>query len=315
MHTKPGSARDTPDGDPPQERDLRTPVRPRSPAGFTSGKPATGSAMSTVSHVLQALAALSSRETLKFMHQRGRLLSAVVRPSLWLLIFAAGFRDVFGVSVIPPYATYIEYPVYVVPGLVGMVLLFNGMQSSLAMVYDREMGLMRLLLTAPLPRSVLLTCKLLAGTFLSILQAYAFFAVCAMFQLDLPWWPGLLLALPAMFLTGLMVGAMGLLVSVYIKQIENFAGAMNFVIFPMFFLSPALYPLWKLQESGAEIVYQLARINPFTYGIDLIRYAMYGQMNWLACGVVVAAIIVFLGLAIWGYDPQRGVVRHKRQGS
>lgn len=315
MHTKPGSARDTPDGDPLQERDLKAPVRPRPPAGFASGKPATSSAMSTVSHVLQALAALSSRETLKFMHQRGRLLSAVVRPSLWLLIFAAGFRDVFGVSVIPPYATYIEYPVYVVPGLVGMVLLFNGMQSSLAMVYDREMGLMRLLLTAPLPRSVLLTCKMLAGTFLSILQAYAFFAVCAMFQLDLPWWPGLLLALPAMFLTGLMVGAMGLLVSVYIKQIENFAGAMNFVIFPMFFLSPALYPLWKLQESGAEIVYQLARINPFTYGIDLIRYAMYGQMNWLACGVVVAAIIVFLGLAIWGYDPQRGVVRHKRQGS
>jgi ABC-2 type transport system permease protein len=83
----------------------------------------------------------------------------------------------------------------------------------------------------------------------------------------------------------------------------------------MFFLSPALYPLWKLQESGAEIVYQLARINPFTYGIDLIRYAMYGQMNWLACGVVAAALVVFLGLAIWGYDPQRGVVRHKPQGS
>ncbi|TAL94807.1 MAG: multidrug ABC transporter permease [Rhodanobacter sp.] len=272
------------------------------------------STISIVSHVLQALVALSSRETVKFMHQRGRLLSAVVRPSLWLLIFAAGFRNVFGVSVIPPYSTYIEYQVYVVPGLVGIVLLFNGMQSSLAMVYDREMGLMRLLLTAPLPRSVLLTCKLLAGTFLSILQAYAFLAICALFQLDLPWWPGLLLALPAMFLTGLMLGAMGLLVSVYIKQIENFAGAMNFVIFPMFFLSPALYPLWKLQESGAEFVYQLARINPFTYGIDLIRYAMYGQMNWLACGVVVAALIVFLGLAIWGYDPQRGMVRHKHQG-
>lgn len=267
-----------------------------------------------LSHVLQALVALSSRETVKFLHQRGRMLSAVVRPSLWLLIFAAGFRNVFGVAVIPPYSTYIEYQVYVVPGLVGIVLLFNGMQSSLAMVYDREMGLMRLLLTAPLPRWVLLTCKLLAGTFLSLLQAYAFFAVCAIFGLDLPWWPGLLLALPAMFLTGLMLGAMGLLVSVYIKQLENFAGAMNFVIFPMFFLSPALYPLWKLQESGAEIIYQLARINPFTYGVDLIRFAMYGQMNWVAAGAVVAALVVFLGLSVWGYDPQRGMVRRKRQG-
>jgi ABC-2 type transport system permease protein len=315
MPAKRGSQRGTPGGGPPQERDLAAPVPPGPRAGLAAGKLARGSATSIVSHSLQALLALSSRETLKFMHQRGRMLSAVVRPSLWLLIFAAGFRDVFGVSVIPPYSTYIEYPVYVVPGLLGIVLLFNGMQSSLAMVYDREMGLMRLLLTAPLPRSVLLTCKLLAGTFLSILQAYAFFAICALFQLDLPWWPGLLLALPAMFLTGLMLGAMGLLVSVYIKQIENFAGAMNFVIFPMFFLSPALYPLWKLQESGATVIYQLARINPFTYGIDLIRYAMYGQMNWLACGVVAGSLIVFLGLAIWGYDPQRGVVRHKRQGS
>jgi ABC-2 type transport system permease protein len=272
------------------------------------------SAMSNVNHVLQALLALSSRETVKFMHQRGRLISAVVRPSLWLLIFAAGFRNVFGVSVIPPYSTYIEYQVYAVPGLLGIVLLFNGMQSSLAMVYDREMGLMRLLLTAPLPRWVLLTSKLLAGTFLSLLQAYAFLAICAIFRVDLPWWPGLLLALPAMFLTGLMLGAMGLLVSVYVKQIENFAGAMNFVVFPLFFLSPALYPLWKLQESGAEVVYQLSRINPFTYGVDLIRYAMYGQMNWTACGAVMAALIVFLGLAVWGYDPQRGAVRHKRHG-
>ena len=269
---------------------------------------------STLRHVLQALLALSSRETIKFMHQRGRLISAVVRPSLWLLIFAAGFRNVFGVSVIPPYSTYIEYQVYAVPGLLGIVLLFNGMQSSLAMVYDREMGLMRLLLTAPLPRWVLLTCKLLAGTFLSLLQAYAFLVICAIFRVDLPWWPGLLLALPAMFLTGLMLGAMGLLVSVYVRQIENFAGAMNFVVFPMFFLSPALYPLWKLQESGAEVVYQLSRINPFTYGVDLIRYAMYGQMNWLACGVVIASLVVFLGLSVWGYDPQRGVVRHKRHG-
>jgi hypothetical protein len=63
-----------------------------------------------------------------------------------------GFRNVFGVAINEPYDTYIPYDVYIAPGLVGMVLLFNGMQSSLAMVYDREMGLMRLLLTAPLPR-------------------------------------------------------------------------------------------------------------------------------------------------------------------
>ena len=140
-----------------------------------------------LSHAVQGLIALSSREVTKFLHQTGRLISAVVRPSLWLLVFAAGFQNVFGVSIIPPYETYIEYEVYIVPGLLGMVLLFNGMQSSLSMVYDREMGIMRLLLTAPLPRWYLLLCKLVAGTVLSVLQAYAFLIVCALFQVDIPW--------------------------------------------------------------------------------------------------------------------------------
>ncbi len=92
--------------------------------------------------------------------QSGRLVSALVRPLLWLAVFAAGFRNVFGVAIVEPYDTYIPYDVYIAPGLVGMVLLFNGMQSTLAMVYDREMGLMRLLLTAPLPRSWILLSKL-----------------------------------------------------------------------------------------------------------------------------------------------------------
>ena len=107
-----------------------------------------------------ALRAVTMREIVKFVQQRGRLLSALVRPLMWLAVFAAGFYNVFGVSIIPPYKTYITYQVYIVPGLLGIILLFHGMQSSLSMVYDREMGVMRLLLTAPLPRWVLLACKL-----------------------------------------------------------------------------------------------------------------------------------------------------------
>src|SRR5215212_11591911 len=142
--------------------------------------------MASPAHMLRAAVAMMDREVVKFVHQRGRLFSALVRPTLWLIVFAAGFQNVFGVSVIPPYDTYIEYQEYVAPGLLGMVLLFNGMQSSLAMVYDREMGLMRLLLTAPLPRWYLLLCKLLAGTLLSVLQAYAFLLLCLLFQVDIP---------------------------------------------------------------------------------------------------------------------------------
>jgi len=261
--------------------------------------------MTYTSH-LRALLAIVYREMVKFWHQRGRLLSALVRPALWLIVFAAGFQNVFGVSIIPPYETYIEYQEYVVPGLLGMVLLFNGMQSSLSLVYDREMGLMRLLLTAPQPRWFLLFSKLMAGTVLSVLQAYAFLILCAVFDVGIPW-DGWLYALPAMVLGGMMLGSLGLLLSVYVKQLENFAGTMNFVIFPMFFISTALYPLWKLKESGAEVIYFLANANPFTHVVELIRFALYGQLNIVSLEVVVVGIIVFFLLAVWGYNPQRGM--------
>lgn len=267
----------------------------------------------TFAHAIYGLIALTSREVHKFVRQTGRLISAVVRPSLWLLVFAAGFQNVFGVAVVEPYETYIRYEVYMVPGLLGMVLLFNGMQSSLAMVYDREMGIMRLLLTAPLPRWFLLFAKLVAGTSLSVLQAYVFVLVCFLFSVDIPLL-GVLYALPMVILVGMMLGALGLLLSVYIKQLENFAGTMNFVIFPMFFISSALYPLWKLEESGAEIVYTLAKWNPFTHGVECIRFAMYGQLNMPSLGMVLASFVVFFGLAVWGYDPQRGLVRLVRRG-
>lgn len=265
----------------------------------------------SLGHALNACSAVTMREFARFVQQRGRLLSSLVRPLLWLVVFAAGFQNVFGVSIIPPYETYITYQVYVLPGLVAMVLLFQGMQSSLSMVYDREMGMMRLLLTAPLPRWFLLLARLLAGTLLSMAQVYAFLLVAWLFSVTFPPFAWLTL-LPALLLSGLMLGALGLLLSVSVRQLENFAGTMNFVIFPMFFMSSALYPLWRLEESAASLVYQAARFNPFTHAVELIRFAAYGEINTLAGAVVGGWLAVFFVLAVWGYDPQRGLVRRAR---
>ena len=131
-----------------------------------------------IKHAALALKGLTYRETTKFLHQKGRLFSAFVRPALWLFVFAAGVGTVTGVDpgINHPYPIQnVNYFEYIIPGLIGMVLLFSGMQSSLSMVYDREMGVMRLLLTAPLPRWYLLTAKLFSGTFLSVIQAYVYY--------------------------------------------------------------------------------------------------------------------------------------------
>src|SRR6266853_380166 len=160
-----------------------------------------------IAHVGRALKAVTMREITKFAQQRGRLLSALVRPLMWLAVFAAGFYNV----------------------------------------------------------------------------------------------------------SGLMLGSLWLFLSVHIKQLENFAGAMNFVMFPMFFFSSALYPLWKLREGGSEALYYVALANPFTHAVELIRFALYGDFEMVAAIIVSASTVVFFLLAVFGYNPQRGMIRRAPQ--
>jgi ABC-2 type transport system permease protein len=271
----------------------------RAPSGFS------------LSQYLICLKGIVWREGLRFLHQRERFISALVRPLVWLFIFAVGFRQVLGVSIIPPYETYVLYEVYIAPGLIAMIQLFNGMQSSLSMVYDREMGNMRTLLVSPLPRWYLLSCKLLAGTAVSLLQVYAFLVIAWFWEIEPP--PlGYLTLLPAITLTGLMLGALGMLISSVIKQLENFAGVMNFVIFPMFFASSALYPLWRVQEAS-PLLYYICEFNPFTHAVELIRFALYEQINWLSLAVVGGCTVVFMVGAILAYEPSRGFLARRTE--
>jgi ABC-2 type transport system permease protein len=261
---------------------------------------------------LICLRGIAWREALRFLHQRERFISALVRPLVWLFIFAAGFRQILGVSIIPPYETYVLDEVYVTPGLMAMIQLFNGMQSSLSMVYDREMGNMRMLLVSPFPRWFLLVGKLLASTVVSLSQVYAYLVVAGLWGVEAPVW-GYVTVLPALALTGMMLGALGMLLSSVIRQLENFAGVMNFVIFPMFFASSALYPLWLVQQSS-PVVYTICRLNPFTYAVELIRFALYCKIDWLSLAVVAAMTIVFTTGAIVAYDPARGLMSRRGGG-
>lgn len=298
------------------------------------------------------------REVLRFLHQRERFFSALVRPLIWLFIFGAGFRNTLGVSIIPPYETYVLYEAFITPGLIGMILLFNAMQSSLSMVYDRETGAMRTLLVSPFPRSFLLLSKLLGGVSVALLQVFAFLLIGLMFfnaigyawdvhppsiteikthvsYTPLPFMEGLITAhtdptvvsllavpevlqsyigyitlIPALILAGLMLGSLALFMSSVIKQLENFAGVMNFVIFPMFFASSALYPLWRIREAS-PLLYEICRLNPFTYAVELIRFALHGQIDIVSLCIVVACTMIFLGAAVYAYNPSKGLLARR----
>lgn len=290
------------------------------------------------------------REVLRYLHQRERFFSALVRPLIWLFIFAAGFRQTLGVSIIPPYESYVLYEEFITPGLIGMILLFNAMQSSLSMVYDRETGAMRTLLVSPFPRSFLLLSKLLGGVSVALIQVFAFLFVAYFWDITSPpitevklftmydppgilaaifgsvtepvvtplfsmpaflqQFAGYLTIIPALILAGLMLGSLALFMSSVIKQLENFAGVMNFVIFPMFFASSALYPLWRIREAS-PLLYEICRLNPFTYAVELIRFGFHGQIDTVSLLIVVLCTTIFLAAAVFAYNPSKGLIARR----
>lgn len=117
--------------------------------------------------------------------------------------------------------------------------------------------------------------------------------------------------LPALLLSGLMLGAMGLFLSSAIRQLENFAGVMNCVLFPVFFASSALYPLWRMKESST-LLHDICAVNSFTHAVELIRFALYVQFNPLAFPVVAGCLAAFFAAAVFMYDPAKGLWGKRR---
>ena len=171
---------------------------------------------------------------------------------------------------------------------------------------------MRRRLTAPLPRGGLLGSRLLANVLAVIPLIYLFLFVARFWDVRPPW-SGYAAVLPALVVAGLMLGALGLALSSLIRQLENFAGVMNFVIFPLFFASTALYPLWRLDEVSPALAW-LASANPFTHAVELIRFALYLRLEPISLLACLSGFCLFFATAIAGYDPGRGLWLMRRDG-
>jgi len=247
----------------------------------------------------RAVWGIVAREFVRFLRQRGRLVSSVARPFVWFVFAGAGFRAMFAG---PP---GLDYPRYMAPGLLGMVVLFGAFLAALSTVTDRDAGVLRMLLVAPVPRGAIALGKALGATLLGTVQALAV-ALILLPAARLSVTPGgAVLALAAVVLTSLAAGAVGLVLAATIRSIENFAGVMNFAIFPMLFLCGAFYPVRNL----AAPLRALAYLNPLAYGVDLLKHALLapwsaaGYGGELAVGFDFAALAVFAGLGLAAATP------------
>lgn len=210
--------------------------------------------------------AIIEREIIRMVRQRGRLVSALVRPMIWLLVIGSGFNAMLGSSGPQSYGHFL------VPGVLGMVMLFGAMLVSLSVVYDKEFGIMRLLIIAPLPHYWVVLAKTMSAVAVAVAQAGAMallLAILGYISSEV----SIFLLIIGLLATALVCASLGMLVAVWSSTLDNFAVIMNFVIFPVFFLSGALYPVHKLPH----ILKFVAMINPFTYGVDVLKHALLGN--------------------------------------
>ncbi len=216
---------------------------------------------------IKAIYVIIVREFKRFFRQRGRLFSSLARPLLWLFIIGTGMS-----RIIEP-REIISYRQFIFPGVLGLVVLFSSITSALSTVYDREFGAMRLMLISPVSRFAIVAGKICSGAVLSVFQG----------MLVLIWLPvvgfhpglsQLFLIVAFLIVTSLAISSLGMLLTTRIDSLENFAGIMNFVVFPMFFLSGGLYPIKRLPETLQTVIY----LNPLTYGVDLFKHVLLGQM-------------------------------------
>jgi ABC-2 type transport system permease protein len=224
-----------------------------------------------ISH--RAIYVIVLREFKRFFRQRMRLMVTAARPLFWLFIVGAGFSrlvDAPGAAGAGAgHAGNGTYLQFIMPGIVGMTILFSSIFSTITVVWDREFGFLREMLVAPVSRVTIVIGKLLAGTALSVMQGTMLLVVTPLVGIRLTPADVLYMVL-LMTLVSLAITALGLVVASLLTSLEGFNVIMNFIVLPMFFLSGALYPVDALPMPLNKVTL----INPLSYGVDAFKHVM-----------------------------------------
>jgi ABC-2 type transport system permease protein len=252
---------------------------------------------------LSAIYGIVARDLVRTTRQRGRLLGGIARPFMWLLLVGTGFNAIARVE------GGISYQAFVYPGIVVMAALFGSMLMAISTVYDREFGMLRLMLASPVGVTAVLTGRAVAAAIVGFIQGAVVLLLAPLFV------PvsarNLTAALGALALGSIVSSGLGLLVAARLRSVENFAGVINVVLFPLLFVSGALYPTSGMPPA----LRHLARVNPVTYQVDLMRHA-FGQPIEFGLGtdilILIGSALVLLGLAALIFDPEQRFIGRSR---
>jgi ABC-2 type transport system permease protein len=248
---------------------------------------------------LTAVYGIVARDLTRTTRQTSRLLGGVARPFMWLLLVGTGYNAIARLN------GDLSYQAFVYPGIVVMAALFGAMLTAISTVYDREFGMLRLMLASPAGAPAVLAGRALAAALVGFLQG-AIVLACAPLVVSVE--PrAFIAAAGALALACLSSSVLGLLVAVRLRSVENFAGVINVVLFPLLFASGALYPTMGMPR----VLRLLAQANPVTYQVDLMRHAFAQPAEFsvqLDIMVLVLVTLVIFGLASLLFDSEQRFV-------
>lgn len=216
----------------------------------------------------QAIYVLWLRELKTFFRARSRIIGNIIQPLLFLAVLGIGFKSSMKFTV--PKMQGFDYLQFLIPGLIGMSLLFSSMFAGLSILWDRQFGFLREIMVAPVSRLSLVLGRVAGGMTTTILQALSILLIAHLFGFRLEGPLELLLSIIFMGFIGIGFVGMGVAFASKMEDMHGFQMVMNFIIMPIFFLSGALFPLENLPSWLSFLTY----LDPLTYGVDALRGVM-----------------------------------------
>lgn len=213
-----------------------------------------------------------------------RIIGGLAMPILFMVFLGTGFGSM-GLSGIPEGLSYIQY---LVPGIIGMTMLFSGSMAGMSLLWDREHGFLKEVMVAPSSRLSIVLGRIAGGGTMSIIQGLLVLFASLFLGFTISGIGGFLLGLLFLGLIAVTFIGMGMIFASKMHDSQGFGLVMNLVIFPLFFLSGAIFPVSNL--PGA--VQYLAYLNPLTYGIDGMRAALIG-VSTNSVAINLAALCLF----------------------
>ena len=221
------------------------------------------------------------RQMKRYLRTRSRIFGTIGQPVLFLLALGYGLGAVF------EQAGQGDYLQFLVPGIILQTLLFSGVFWGIQILFDKRFGFLKEMLVAPVPRVKILLGNALGGTTISIIQAIMVFIVALAFGFRPQSWALLPLAFLIIVVLSLTMTSFGAGLASMVEDFQGFQAINNFLIFPLFFLSSALYPLTNVPK----VLEVLTSINPLSYGVDALRYTTIQQTHFgLGKDLIVIAV-------------------------